>query len=470
MLKQFILWTALSASGLAFASQTVAPPAEQVGAVAAHPFFRSADLPAWSALTSQQAVADAEYAAQLAHERISAICRLTPEEATIENTYLAVDDASDELQCVVMLSQHLLYANDTAENRAASEKVSDIMSDLTAEIYSNEKLWQLMQAAGTPEKVAVLSPAKKRAVKQLYDIFVDNGANLSAEKKAQRNALEKEMMQLSMQFEKHLQDFTQNWELLIKNKEELAGVPDPLMLDMRRAAAEKGLDGWLVTLRDETAPHVMAMCSVESTRKKCWEAVFGYGAGSEYDTAPIIAQLMEKRQAFAELLGFKNYADYEARTRMVHSGDEALAFVDDMIRKLKPAYDKEVAAQLKAFEEFCDKPVSALNPWDELFATYVYYNEAQLGSGVDLSPYLKCNQVINGMLAVYSKLLGVTYKQVPSVCLKPGQTCPPGKVEVWHPSVKCIAVYDTATNVHLGTFYLDLYRRDNKRTGAWCAP
>lgn len=115
---------------------------------------------------------------------------------------------------------------------------------------------------------------------------------------------------------------------------------------------------------------------------------------------------MEKRRAFAELLGFKNYADYEARTRMVHSGDEALAFVDDMIRKLKPAYDKEVAVQLKAFEEFCDKPISALNPWDELFATYVYYNEAQLGSGVDLSPYLKCNQVINGMLAVYSKLLG----------------------------------------------------------------
>lgn len=47
------------------------------------------------------------------------------------------------------------------------------------------------------------------------------------------------MMQLSMQFEKHLQDFTQNWELLIKSKDELTGVPDPLMLDMRRAAAEK---------------------------------------------------------------------------------------------------------------------------------------------------------------------------------------------------------------------------------------
>ncbi|MBR1997241.1 MAG: hypothetical protein IJ993_02400 [Akkermansia sp.] len=180
MLKHFILWAALSASGLTAAAQTVVPPVEQVGAVAAHPFFRSADLPAWSALTPQQAVADAEYAAQLALERIAAICRLSPEEATIDNTYLAVDDASDELQCVVMLSQHLLYAADTPENRAACEKVSDIMSDLTAEIYSNEKLWQLMQAAGTPEKVAVLSPAKKRAVKQLYDIFVDNGANLSS--------------------------------------------------------------------------------------------------------------------------------------------------------------------------------------------------------------------------------------------------------------------------------------------------
>ena len=149
-------------------AQTVAEQMPQVAvtaqSAAAHPFFRSEGGLKWSALTASQALADAREAVRLTRERVQAIYSIAPEDATFDNTFLAVEEATDELQCVMMLMMHLSYVADRAENRAAMEEISALMSDCTAEIFSNEQLWHLMQCAATPEKTAGLSPAKQRAV------------------------------------------------------------------------------------------------------------------------------------------------------------------------------------------------------------------------------------------------------------------------------------------------------------------
>lgn len=465
------IFLALAFAGSAWVqAQTPVQAPAVVASQAEHPFYRSAELPKWSQLTPQQALIDAHEAVRRARARLAEIATISPESATFDNTFMAVEESTEELQCVVMLLQHLTAATDSPEARAAMDEVAKLMADCTAEIVGNEQLWHLMQAASTPEKLAQLSPAKQRAVKQLMDIFRDNGAELSPEKKALKHELDKEMLLLSMQYDKNLQDFTQSWQLHITDPTELQGVPVPVMAALQQSAAEEGLDGYLITMRDETVLPVLALCCVEGTRIKCWHAWHGYGAGTEYDNAPVIAQLMEKRQAFAELLGFKNYADYAARTRMVQHGEEALAFVDDLMKKIKPAYDEEVKGILQAYNEFYGTELTALSPWDEPHALSIYSSQEQATNTIRMSPYLKCTDALNGMFGVYSQLLGVTFKQLPTCCVQPGQTCPEGKVEVWHPTVKCIAVYDTQSKVHLGTFYLDLYRRDNKRAGAWCAP
>ncbi len=472
----FSLFVLLSAWGAAsYADAVTGQPLAEISAEnsqnqVAHPFFRSEGLPEWSKLTPAQALADAREAVRLTQERVQTILALAPEDATFENTFLAVEEASDELQCVMMLIQHLSYAADSAENRAAMDEIAKLLSDCTSEIFCNDRLWLLLQSAATPEKTAQLTPAKKRAVKQLIDIFIDNGANLTAEQKQLKNELDKELLLLGMQYEKNIQDFTQSWELLITDESELSGVPDDFRHALAMAAKAAGKEGWLITLRDETVAPVMALCLVEQTRKKCWEALFGGGVGTPYDNTAVIASIMEKRQAFAELLGFKNYADYAARTRMVQHGDEALAFVDDLIAKLKPAYDEEVKKIMHSYNSaLVGKPVETLQPWDELQALSRYCSNEDSPAGSMVRAYLKATDVLNGMFGVYGKLLGVTFKQLPSVCLQPGETCPEGKVEVWHPEVKCVAMYDAAKGTHLGTFYLDLYRRANKRSGAWCA-
>lgn len=441
----------------------------------AHPFFLHGLYPEWSKLTAEQAYVDARAAMELCKERVARICELSEEEANFENTFLAAENSTLELQNVLYALQHLSQVNDTPEFRAAVEQLSADFMDMQAVIFTNDRLWQLMKAASRPERMEGLSPAKKRAVQQICEIFIDNGIELSPEGKKRKTELEKEILKLCLQYDKNIQDYTQSWELLITDSELLAGVPAPVMSAMRRAAQEAGhcKDGkaaWLVTMRDGTVGTVMTYCDVQATRKQCWEGLRGVCSAAPYDNEPLVMRIMELRQELAELLRFRHFADYEARTRMVDTGRDALEFVNFMIEKIKPTYEAEMQQMMEYYRRYVDSEATALPPWDELYAAIIYFSLQSDTASVDITPYLSAGNVMNGMLAHYSKLLGLTFRQLPSAYVKPGETCPEGKIEVWHPSVKVVGIYDTATGTHYGSFYMDLYRRETKRPGGWCSP
>ncbi len=468
-----LLWVAPLPAQTSAALAT--PPSVVSSSNEEHPFFLSGIYPEWSKLTARQAYTDARAAMALTRARVEAICELDPEQANFDNTFLAIEKCTSELQNMLFALQHLAQVKDSAEIRDAVQQISSEFTDLQADIYTNDRLWILMKAASRPERLEGLSTAKRRAVKQLCDIFRDNGAELPLESKKRKIEIDKELISLCLQYDKNLQDYTQSWEYLVTEPALLAGVPEVIIRELYRAALEAGYataekPAWLISLRDETAITVMTYCDVEATRKKCWEGVRGICTSGKYDNGPIVMRIMELRQELAELLGFRHFADYSARTHMVSTGDQALTFVNNLIEEIRPAYDAELSQMMALYREFIGKDVAALPPWDELYAAIIYFSNHEGMDTEDISPYLKASNVINGMFAVYGELFGLTFRQIPSVCLKPGETCPEGKVEVWHPSVKVIGVYDAVSGAHYGSFYMDLFRRDDKRAGGWCSP
>lgn len=450
-------------------------PVQTVQEQVEHPSFCTGQPLPWSRLTMAQLEQDLQEAVRRFRAKVAEIRTVQPENANFENVLLALEEASDELDCVMMVVRHISYVADSEEVRRMSEKVMDITTEEMTAVFDDETIWHLVKTVNQPEKLQHLGPAQRRASRQWYDIFVDNGANLSVADKQKRVRLAKELAQLAIQYDANMLDVQQSWELFITDIEALSGVPSAAMDMMERAAREKGLvtgakPGWLITLRDETAGTVLATCDVESTRKQCWEAACGLGKGTPSDNEPVVHAIMQKRQELAELLGFANYADYLARTRMVRSGAEAMAFVDSLYGKVRPYYEQELARVLSIYQGFKQEAKPRLEPWDELYAQCIYCSVSCPQQVVSLKPYFRNTDVINGLLYLYSEMLGVSFKQLPAVCLKPGESCPAGKVEVWHPSVLCLEVTDKASGTRLGIIYLDLYRRADKRSGAWCAP
>ena len=106
-------WSLLALAAALSVSQTVVAaqqPAAAEAAVAAevkHPLFCSTAYPEWSAMTPAQALADTDAAVRIARSRLAAICALSPEQMTSENTFIAYGDAVAHLEQTQQYLHHL---------------------------------------------------------------------------------------------------------------------------------------------------------------------------------------------------------------------------------------------------------------------------------------------------------------------------------------------------------------------------
>ena len=438
-----------------------------------HPFLEwGGAYPRWSRMTPAQGAADIRLAVQRAQQRIEAICQVKPEEATWENTFAAFDMLDWEVDCADQLLSNLEYLMDSPEVLAAVEEVMPLIAEYNASITSNSRLWEVMRHASMQPWVRTLSPARQRFVQQVVDTFKDSGADLSAEQKARKLAIGKEMAELRLKYEKNCKDSVNAWQLVITDKARLAGMSPDWMERAAAKAQERGhgtpeQPQWLITLDYASVGDVLRHCDVEETRRLCWLGRCSEGNTPEFDNAPVVDRVMALRSELATLLGFGTYADLVTARRMVGSGEAALDFVDDMMRKVKPGFDRDVAQLLEFISAREGRRVTQVNPWD---VNYYITQLAEKECGFDsdsLRPYHKKENVLAGMFSVFEGLYNVRISEVPTRCLQPGEQAAEGEAEVWHPEVKLYAIHDEATGRHMGSVYMDLHPRSTKRDGAW---
>ena len=473
--KDIMLTLALGLTlGAPLAAQESAAPMSPTPVAAEHPACAWNEYPRWSKLTPKQVLGDMRYGLQRAQQRIDAICAVEPDKATFENVFLAHQDLGLEMSYAEGALSVLESNLDSPEVRAVLEELIPEVTAFTSSIIANEKLWAVVKSAAAQDWVKTLSPAKQRYVQQVVDSFRESGADLSPEQKARKAQIMERLSTLTHEFSKKVLDSQNAWQLVVTDKAQLDGMSDAWMAKAAAAALEKGhgtkeAPQWLVTLDIDSVIEVLRNCSVPATRKACWEGRQSVGTG-EYDTAAIVAEVMQLRKELAELLGFKTYADLTTAHRMVESGDKAMAFVDDLAKQVLPAFGKECQELLDFYARQTGKKVEKMDPWDTTYYAYQLKKQRYSFDPDSVRPYFEGEQVRQGMFNLAAKLYGINFKEVPTVCLKPGEELPAGTAEVWYPGVRLFEVRDNKTGAHLGSFYIDLYPRPSKRAGAWVMP
>jgi oligopeptidase A len=200
----------------------------------------------------------------------------------------------------------------------------------------------------------------------------------------------------------------------------------------------------------------MTYCDNQALREEMYRAYStrasdqGPNAG-KWDNSPVMAEILALRHELAQLLGFDSYADKSLATKMAENPQQVLDFLTDLAKRARPQGEKELA-QLRAFAK-AEFGVDELQPWD-----IAYYSEKQKQhlysiSDEQLRPYFPENKAVNGLFEVVKRIYGITAKERTDV-------------DVWHPDVRFFELYDEKNELR-GSFYLDLYARENKRGGAW---
>jgi oligopeptidase A len=370
---------------------------------------------------------------------------------TFDNTMLALERATENLDYALSVIRHLEAVATTPELRAAWNAVEPMASEFYSCIPLNEGLWKQLQAYAQTDEAKALTGTKLRFLTKTLDSFRRHGAELDEAGKKRMAEVDVELTRLTTKFSENVLDSTNAFDLIITDQATLAGLPESAIAAARqnfeaKYPDRKDADGWRFTLQAPSYMPVLTYMDDRSAREKLYRAYSARATEPERDNRPLLARILELRREKATILGFPDFADFVLFDRMAHRGERALNFLEELKTKTDPFFVRENAE----LEKFAGQE---LEPWD-----VSYWAEKQRKSLYDfdeeqLRPYFPAERVVEGMFGIVERLYGIQVKRREGV-------------PVWHPDVRYYEVNDR-DGLFLGAFYADWYPRETKRDGAW---
>lgn len=377
-----------------------------------------------------------------------------PDPRTWDNTMAQYDVATEDLDWAITIVRHLEGVVTTPELRAVVNIVQPKVSAFYSSISLNDGLYRALKDYAAGEEGRKLTGVHKRYVEKTLESFQRAGAELAPLGKARLAAIDVELSRLTMKFAENVLDATNDFELIVTDENQLAGLPPSAIAAARQSAQAKSVSGWRFTLQAPSFTAVTSYLADRQIREKIVRAFYSRASSGDRDNRRIIASILELRREKATLLGFRNFADLVIFDRMAKTGDTALGFITKLLSRTRPFVNKE-NADLEAFRtKLTQGAEGPMQLWDvPYFAEKLRLEQLDFDEE-ELRPYFPLPQVLQGMFQICGKLFGIKVTRTENVPL-------------WHPEVECYAIHDQASGELLGSFYADLFPRETKRGGAW---
>ena len=374
------------------------------------------------------------------------------EAPTFENTIVALDFSGDALDRLSSIFFNMNSAETCDEMQKIAQDVSPLLTAFGNDISLNEDLFKRVKAVHDQKENLTLTPEQATLLDKKYKSFARNGALLPEDKKAKLREIDTELAKLKLTYGENVLAETNNYQLHITNEADLKGLPDGAKEMARSLAKSKNLEGWVFTL---DFPSYLPFVTYIDNRELRKEMAIAAGKkafqGNEFDNKEITLKIAKLRFDRANLLGYATHSHFVLEERMAQNPDKVKSFLKELLKKAKPAAEREMA-QLTAFAKELDG-VELLENWDGS-----YYSEKlkqKLFSLDDelLKPYFKLENVLNGAFTVAEKLFGISFKEV-------------FDIDKYHEEVQTFEVLDEEKNL-VAIFYSDFFPRKGKRNGAW---
>ena len=385
-------------------------------------------------------------------EEVDAIIN-NPEKPTFQNTIVALEMSGQLLERVSTVWGNLMSAETNDDLQRSAQKMMPVLSEHSNNIGLNEKLFERIKTVYNQKDSLNLNQEESTLLQNTYDGFVRSGANLQGKDKDTYRSLTAELSQLTLQFGENNLKATNSYELLLTDKDQLAGLTESVIEAAAQAAKEKGKDGWLITLSAPSYVPFMTYSANRDLRKQLYMAYMTKCVhNDESNNLEIVKKLVNIRMAVAQLLGYDNYAEYTLKKRMAENSDAVYKLLNQLLDAYTPTAQKEYQ-EVQEFARKTEGNDFQVMPWDWSFYSEKLKDEKFKLNDEMLRPYFELSQVEKGVFGLATKLYGIIFKENKDI-------------PVYHPDVKAYDVFDKNGDF-LAVLYTDFYPRAGKRSGAW---
>lgn len=506
-IASFLMISQGSRQVLAFTSRNIISHRNQVAAaasstlirmasstVATNPMLEQSGLPKFETIEPKHLTpAVEELLAKLENDFVEMEDTLSKKDGAVEfdEVLPVVERMQYPIGYVWGLASHLNGVKNGDELREAYEsnqgKVIESMTKFSQSkalydaLSAIEKQW----AEDGDQCDSFLSKQKRRAVENSLLEMKLGGVGLEGADKERFNEIKLQLGKLSNKFSNNVLDDTKTFSYTVEDPAIMEGVPESAKAlwanshaQFIKSEAKEGEDvpevdldaatksgPWRITLDIPSYIPAMSHLADRGIREKVYKAYISKASEKSdgKNNVPLIYEILTLKQEMAKLLGFSNYAELSLAKKMASSVDEVTELTNLMADKAVPAAKKELEevtalAREKGGDEYSTENLEKLEPWDVTFWSERLKESKFDMTQEELRPYFALPAVLDGMFGLLNRLFDVDVKAAD------------GEAEVWNEDVRFFKIFDSKTDKHIASFFLDPYSRpENKRGGAWMA-
>lgn len=430
----------------------VAPLISVPAELADNPLLTFGQLPNYPAITHAHIEPAIAFVMEQSKAKIIELCE--QKSLTWDNFYRPMEELRAHRDYSWGIVSNLNSLQNTSDFRKVYDAARKVRRTFTSWYSANEMIYACFKALKNSKEYARYSNTQKRALEEELYGFERAGIGLSKDIQEQLTKINDRISSLRTKFSHNVMDASKQ-AIVIENESELKGMLTADLEAAAKSASKAGVTGYRFTLSDADYQAIMDNVENRALREKFYKAYMTQASDQsedgKYDNLPIIEEILALQYERANLLGYKNYAEYALVDRMANNPAEVMAFYDGLISTVR----QKAKAQNDALIAYGRDKLGIDNPqvWDLPYITAKQKAELYDFDEEALRPYFPLDKALSGVFEVNRRLFGIRVKERKNV-------------PVWHDSVRFFDVFDEKGK-HIGSTYVDLYVREGKKDGAW---
>ena len=376
-----------------------------------------------------------------------------PDTPTFVNTLTALDKSGVFLSEVNAVFGALQGADTTPVIQTIAKEAAPLLAAHGDNIRLNEKLFGRVKAVYDQRDKLKLSPEEQFLLENTYREFVRGGALLNDNQKSRLRELNQQLAMLSLRFGENLLAETNDFKLVLENRDDLAGLPPAVVAMAEETARQLKMPGkWVFTVQVPSLTPFLQNSTKRELREKIYSAYIMRGdRNNDKDNKDIVCQIVNLRCEKAKLLGYPSHAGFVLETNMAKTP----AAVDAFLKRLWDPALGRAKGEVADMQAIIDREGGKfkLAPWDWSYYAEKLRQEKYALDDSALRPYFKLENVRQGIFTLCARLYGLKFIERRDI-------------PVYNPEVQVFEVNE-ADGRYLGVLYMDFHPRPSKRGGAW---
>jgi thimet oligopeptidase len=350
------------------------------------------------------------------------------------------DEVTLALSNVGALASLLSNVHPQVEVRTACEEAEVEVDKLVTELRQDRALYDVFAALDP----GGLDLTAARLLEKTLEEFRRAGVDQDDATRARLAEISERITTIDQEFSRNIRDDVRT---VRATPEQLAGMPE----DWLEAHPADG-DG-LVTVTTDYPDAVPARMFVRDADVRRQVTVAFLERGWPQNE-PLLRELFDLRHEYANLVGYSDWASYDAAVKMIEKGPAIPEFIERIAQAAQGPMERDLDVVMDRFRQ----DVPGAEAIDSADATYYQELVRKEQHDVDsqlVRTYFPFGKVRQGLLDVTARLFGLRYE-------------PAEDAVVWHDDVAAYDVYSTdpdgaaGDGESLGRIYLDLHPREGK--------